>query len=456
MKNLNYDTDDLIAALATPWGESALAVIRTSGKNCIDAVSAVFENSEKIKKAAGGTLLKGYITDPGSGERIDEVVAGIYRNPKSYTGEDLVEIYTHGSLPGIRAVLAALKKGGFRDAGPGEFTLRAFLNRKMDLTRAEAVHEIITSKSRKAQSLAMARLSGNVFDRINSMKFQLRDILSGVELQLDYAEDEDDPGAGIDPSAVEAVRRELEVLASTYRIGRLYQDGVKIVLAGRTNAGKSALFNLFLKEDRSIVSDIHGTTRDYIESYISIKGVPVKLFDTAGIRNAEHPIEAEGIKRSEQIIDSSDIVIYIVDSCEGLSTEDEELLDQYGDKNIIKLWNKIDICPRQILPEGFVPVSSFTGEGFPELEKLILDTAYGGELSSLADDAVIDSERQKKHIDSAVSALQEAENAVKINVPLDLIALDLKEAMDNLGEITGEITSADILNNMFSRFCVGK
>jgi tRNA modification GTPase len=456
MKNLNYDIDDLIAALATPWGESALAVIRTSGKNCIEAVSAVFENSEKMNKAAGGTLLKGYITDPDSGERIDEVVAGIYRNPKSYTGEDLVEIYTHGSLPGIRAVLAVLKKGGFRDAGPGEFTLRAFLNKKMDLTKAEAVHEIITSKSRKAQSLAMARLSGNVFDRINSMKFQLRDILSGVELQLDYAEDEDDPGAGIDPSALEAVRKELEVLASTYRIGRLYQDGVKIVLAGRTNAGKSALFNLFLKEDRSIVSDIHGTTRDYIESYISIKGVPVRLFDTAGIRDAEHPIEVEGIKRSEQIIGSSDIVIYIVDSCEGLSDEDEELLDQYGDKNIIKLWNKIDICPSRTPPDGFIPVSSFTGEGFSELEKLILETAYGGELSSLADDAVIDSERQKKHIDSASSALQEAENAVKQNVPLDLIALDLKEAMDNLGEITGEITSADILNNMFSRFCVGK
>jgi tRNA modification GTPase len=456
MKNLNYDTDDLIAALATPWGESALAVIRTSGTNCIEAVSAIFENSEKMNKAAGGTLLKGYITDPDTGERIDEVVAGIYRNPKSYTGEDLVEIYTHGSLPGIRAVLATLKKGGFRDAGPGEFTLRAFLNKKMDLTKAEAVHEIITSKSRKAQSLAMARLSGNVFDRINSMKFQLRDILSGVELQLDYAEDEDDPGAGLDSSAIEVVRKELEVLASTYRIGRLYQDGVRIVLAGRTNAGKSALFNLFLKEDRSIVSDIHGTTRDYIESYISIEGVPVRLFDTAGIRDAEHPIEVEGIKRSEQIIGSSDIVIYIVDGCEGLSDEDEELLSQYGDKNIIKLWNKIDICPSLTLPDGFVPVSSFTGEGFPELEKLILETAYGGELSSLSDDAVIDSERQKKHIDCASSALLEVENAVKENVPLDLIALDLKEAMDNLGEITGEITSADILNNMFSRFCVGK
>ena len=277
MKNLQYDTDDLITALATPWGESALAVIRTSGKNCIEAVASVFDDSNKLKNADGNTLLRGYIIDPDTKERIDEVVAGIYRNPRSYTGEDLVEIYTHGSLPGIRAVLAALKKGGFRNAGPGEFTLRAFLNKKMDLTRAEAVHEIITSKSRKAQNLALARLSGNVFNKINIIKHSLSDILASVELQLDYAEDEDDPGAGINPEHLKKSRKELEELASTYRIGRLYQDGIKIVLAGRTNAGKSALFNLFLKEDRSIVSDIHGTTRDYIESYISIKGVPVRL-----------------------------------------------------------------------------------------------------------------------------------------------------------------------------------
>ena len=455
MKNLQYDTDDLIAALATPWGESALAVIRTSGKNCIEAVASVFDDSNKLKNADGNTLLRGYIIDPDTKERIDEVVAGIYRNPRSYTGEDLVEIYTHGSLPGIRAVLAALKKGGFRNAGPGEFTLRAFLNKKMDLTRAEAVHEIITSKSRKAQNLALARLSGNVFNKINIIKHSLSDILASVELQLDYAEDEDDPGAGINPEHLKKSRKELEELASTYRIGRLYQDGIKIVLAGRTNAGKSALFNLFLKEDRSIVSDIHGTTRDYIESYISIKGVPVRLFDTAGIREADHPVEAEGIKRSEQIIESSDIVIYLVDSCEGLSSEDENLIKLYSSRNIIKLWNKIDIC-RNDPPEGFIPVSSFTGKGFSEVEKLILETAYGGELTSVTDDAVIDSERQKMHIDNAVAALMEAEKSVKQDIPLDLIAPDIKEAMDNLGEITGEITSADILNNMFTKFCVGK
>ena len=247
----------------------------------------------------------------------------------------------------------------------------------MDLTKAEAVHEIITSKSKKAQNLAMARLSGNVFSKINSIKHSLADILSSVELQLDYAEDEDDPGAGIDSLELEKNRKELEKLAATYRIGRLYQDGIKIVLAGRTNAGKSALFNLFLKEDRSIVSDIHGTTRDYIESYISISGVPVRLFDTAGIRDVSHPVEAEGIKRSGQIIDSSDIVIYIVDSCEGICPEDEKLLEIYSRKNIIKLWNKIDIC-RTDPPEGFIAVSSFTGEGFAEVEKLVLETSYGG------------------------------------------------------------------------------
>ncbi len=455
MKNLNYDTDDLIAALATPWGESALAVIRTSGKNCIDAVASVFDSSKKMKNAGANTLVKGYIIEPDTGLRVDEVVAGIYRNPKSYTGEDLVEIYTHGSLPGIRAVLSVLGKAGFRNAGPGEFTLRAFLNKKMDLTKAEAVHEIITAKSVKAQSLAMARLSGNVFDKINSIKYSLSDILASVELQLDYAEDEDDPGAGIDISSLKESRQKLEKLASTYRIGRLYQDGIKIVLAGRTNAGKSALFNLFLKEDRSIVSDYHGTTRDFIESFISINGVPVVLFDTAGIRDADHPVEAEGIKRSAQVIDSADIIIYLVDSCKGLCGEDKELLNLYKHKEVIKLWNKIDIC-RKDPPEGFIPVSSFTGEGFSDLENIVLEKTLGAGFISITDDAVIDSERQKIHIDNAVSALLEAEKSAENNISLDLIAPDIKDAMDNLGEITGEITSADILNNMFSRFCVGK
>ncbi len=454
MNNLDYDTDDLIAALATPWGESALAVIRTSGKNCISAVASVFSDKNRILESPGNTLVKGYITDPDTGARIDEVVAGIYRNPKSYTGEDLVEIYTHGSLPGIMSVLETLRKAGFRDAGPGEFTMRAFLNRKLDLTRAEAVHEIITSKSRKAQSLAMARLSGNIFERISNIKNMIMDMLSEVELQLDYAEDEADPEAYIAPDAPARAVMELEKLASTYEAGRLFQEGVRVVLAGRTNAGKSALFNLFLKEDRSIVSDVHGTTRDYIESYISIKGIPVRLYDTAGLRHADHPVEIEGIRRSEQIIDNSDIVLYLVDGCEGLSSEDERLLKLYDGKKTIKLWNKVDIC-RNAVHEGFVPVSSFTGEGFSEVEELILEKTGAGGIT-ITDDAVIDSERQKILLENAVQSLKMAEKAVQGKVPLDLLALDLKEAMDYLGEITGEITSADILNNMFSRFCVGK
>ncbi len=272
MKYGNYNTDDLITALATPWGESALAVIRTSGDGCIEAVAKVFRGGKDISLAAGNTMHYGILADPLSGKTADEVVAGIYRNPKSYTGQDMVELFCHGSMPGITAVMEVLHNAGFRDAEGGEFTLRAFLNGKMDLTRAEAVNEIVKSKSGKAMELALARLSGVVFKKIDSIKAVISGVLAGIELQLDYAEDESDTEAFTDIDKIDNAISMLSELSATYRIGVIIQEGVKAVLTGRTNAGKSSLFNLLSRTDRSIVSEYHGTTRDYIESFISIRG----------------------------------------------------------------------------------------------------------------------------------------------------------------------------------------
>ena len=444
-----YDTEDLIAALATPWGESALAVIRTSGTGSVEKVASIFKGNKDITKLPGYSLAFGMLMD--GDKAVDQVVLGIYRAPKSYTGEDMVEIFCHGSLPGIQAVLELLHKSGFRDAQPGEFTMRSFINGKVDLTKAEAVNELILAKSRQAQRLALDRLSGSIFDAIDQAKHLLTDILAAVEIQLDYAEDEADPAAGFDMDTLDKAADILSRLAATYQVGKLYKEGIRIALAGRTNAGKSKLFNLFLKEDRSIVSDIKGTTRDYIESSVAINGIPAVIIDTAGLRNSDDPVEAEGIRRSNLVIENSDIILYLVDSTEGLTDEDTAFIKEHP---CIPLWNKIDKTDAAA-PSGVVPISAATGAGFDELEKLIYTKAMGrGRLD--AGEAVIDSQRQKDLIDRALDAIGKVKAGMAAQMPLDVVAVDLEEAACALGELTGEITSSDILENMFSRFCVGK
>jgi len=454
MKYYEYDTDDMIAALATPWGESAIAAIRTTGQGCIEALSAVFNGQKNLGKSRPYSMNYGTLKDPGTGKKIDEVIIGIYKKPRSYTGQDMAEIFCHGSMAGITEILKMLRSIGFRDAKPGEFTLRAFLNGKMDLTRAEAVNEIVKSKSIKAMDLALQRLSGTVFNRINHIKNLVAEILAEIELQLDYSEDEADPEASLDKGKIEKAISLLKELSSTYKIGKIIQDGVSVVLAGKTNAGKSSLFNLFNKTERSIVSEYHGTTRDYIESFLLIGGIPVKLYDTAGLRDSDNPVEEQGIKKSIEIIQKSDIILYIIDGNAGIDTDDISWMDSLDPNKLIKIWNKADIALEKS-PDDFINISALTGEGFKELESEI-EKRIGTEKFEISDSVVIDSERQKNLIDEALKALSNSIVSIKENMPLDLIAVDIKEALDNLGEITGEVTSFDILELMFTNFCVGK
>ena len=288
-----YDPDDRIAALATPWAESAIGVIRVSGAGSIEAVDALFAGSRSLTEAEPRKLFLGTLRDPSSEEALDEVMAVSFKGPASYTGQDCVELYCHGSLPGLQKILSLLFRSGFRQASPGEFTFRAFVNGKMDLTRAEAVQEIVSAKSGKAQAMALNRLSGAVETHINRMKSLAVGIAASFEIQLDYPDDEvETPEPPL--KELDEIEKDLRVLIDSYQVGRIYQEGVVVALAGRTNAGKSSLFNLFLKEDRSIVSDIHGTTRDFLESWISLGGIPIRLYDTAGLRKSEDPIEEEG------------------------------------------------------------------------------------------------------------------------------------------------------------------
>ena len=454
MKDLAYDPDELIAALATPWGESALAVVRTSGAGSIERISEIFSAPKRLVSAQPNTLVHGRLLDPTTRAVVDEVVLAVYRAPRSYTGQDAVELFCHGSIPGVQGVLAALKGAGFRDAGPGEFTLRAFLNKKMDLTRAEAVQEIVRAKSREAQSLALHRLSGAVEERIDAAKERLKGLSSTIEIQLDYPEDE--VGGEMESSLpeVRAAGEELGALLATYRTGRLYQEGIRVALCGRTNAGKSSLFNLLLREERSIVSEVHGTTRDFIESWITLQGVPISLFDTAGLRASSDVVEAEGIRRSERIIENADLLVYLVDATEGVSAEDESFLKSVPAERTIRVWNKVDRTDERP-PEGYIAMSTLTGTGVVPFTNEILSRAAGSGGAG-SSDVVIDSRRQKELIERSLEALGHVTEGIETNVPADAIAMDLRDALDALGEITGEVTSADILNTMFANFCVGK
>jgi len=455
---------DSIAALATPWGESALAVIRVSGADCLRLLAPVFEpasaTGKTLDEVPGHTVHRGVITAPGENGRreiVDEVLAAVYRGPKSFTGEDGAELFCHGSPIIIRRLLALLEETGFRFAGPGEFTLRAFLNGKLDLTQAEAVNEVVRAKTDRARAIALNRLSGAIEQKIDQIKSILVRLSAAVELRLDYPDDEIEQG-GKTPAQEEAARcqKELQQLLSTYRIGKIYQEGISVVLAGSTNSGKSTLFNRMLREDRAIVSEIHGTTRDYLEGVVSVEGIPVRLYDTAGYREQAEGVEAEGIRRTDSIVSNADIILYLVDGESGFTAKDEEFLHGGGGgKRLIPLWNKIDRRGGRP-PEGFIPISAKEGRGLEELGRAIAGKFLTGVATVDSGEPIIDSLRQKGLLERALQGIKDFRAGLKIGQPWDVLAVDLKEALDALGEITGEVTSQDILDQIFSRFCVGK
>jgi len=467
MDTNSFYPQDSIAALATPWGESALAVIRVSGVHSLRLLDSLFRPAcpgrPTLVDLPGHTVHHGAIMaaeGEGEPEIVDDVLVAVYRGPKSFTGEDGAEIFCHGSPVIIRRVLSLLTEAGFRFAGPGEFTLRAFLNRKLDLTQAEAVNEVVRAKSDRARAIALNRLSGAIEHKIDQIKQAVLRLSAAVELGLDYPEDEiedSDPAAAEQEAAL--CQEQLERLLATYRIGKLYQEGISVVLAGRTNSGKSTLFNRMLREDRAIVSEVHGTTRDYLEAVVTIDGIPMKLYDTAGYRDQADSIEAEGMRRTDSIVAAADLVLYLVDAEKGMAHQDEEFLDDRGQAGrTIPVWNKIDTrgVGQASNPSGFVAISAKEGKGFEALSRRIIEAVLDGAASVDSGEPIIDSLRQKRLLERACRGIEDFRRGLKDSQPLDVLAVDLKEVLDALGEITGEVTSQDILNQIFSDFCVGK
>jgi tRNA modification GTPase len=463
----SYGDDSPIAAFATTPGNSALTIIRCSGKGSIEAAASVFSKPEKLKQAAGNTVFYDWITY--NGEKIDAVLVSIFRSPKSFTAEDSLDISCHGGSSAGKAVMAALKAAGFRNALPGEFTFRAFMNGKIDLTKSESVMELVSAKTDTGRQHAISRLSGSLEKEINEIKSLLVQALAAAEIYLDYSEDEigsdTDEEAGILPNkniALQAMAR-IKKLSDSWQLERIYQEGVTLVIAGRPNAGKSSLFNLLLKEDRSIVTETPGTTRDWIEALVSIDGIPVRLVDTAGLRNAVDSVEKIGVERSRKLLQDADIVLYLLDGTQGFTEEDNAECKALGEviknKSVLILWNKSDIImPPEPFPVSYytpICISAKTGEGLDSLYRTVTSSIFSRS-SDMPSDISLGTVRQKDLIDEASSYLDEALVLSENEEPLDLIAPLLREAVNSLGKITGEVSSADILEEMFSRFCVGK
>jgi tRNA modification GTPase len=455
-----YGSDEPIAAIATPLAPAALGIIRTSGKGAVALLAKLFSRPRSLEAAKSRSLVHGWVLSPG-GEAIDEVLVGVFRAPHGFTGEDAAEIYCHGGIAVPTALFRLLTAHGFREALRGEFTLRAYLNGKVDLTRAEAVREIIDAKTAEAGAHAAERLAGRLFAEIDAVKRQLVRMLAAIEAEIEYPEDENALADSFDSGALKDAEMRLATLCGTWAVEKVYQEGLRVVLAGKTNAGKSSIFNMLVKEERSIVSAEPGTTRDWVEAQVSFGGIPARLFDTAGIREAASEIEREGIRRTESLVKSADVTLYVVDAEAGMSAEDAAFLRGTAG-SVIALVNKADrcgagraesVCAALSVPS--VPFSAKTGERVGALADAVRAMVCGGGANP-ASRGGLGTERQKKAAESALGAARHALAALEEGFAPDAVAADIEEALDFLGEITGAVTPENILETVFSQFCLGK
>lgn len=447
--------EDTITAIATPIGVGALAIVRISGKSSIAVADKIFSGKQSVADVNSHTIHYGKIFDD-AGNLIDDVILSVFRAPNSYTGEDLVEISCHGNPLIAQKIINEILKHNVRIAEPGEFTKRAFLNNKLDLAQAEAVADIISSRTDASLRGARNQLDGILSKSVSTLRQSLIDILSFIELELDFAEEDLEFIARGDlGKKTELIIQNIDNLLKTFNFGKVLRDGVNVAIVGKPNVGKSSLLNYLLKESRAIVSHIPGTTRDIIREEISIDGILFKLFDTAGIRYSQDIIEIEGIKRSNDAIKNADLILFINDVIQGYSSDLYEDLCQLNVRDrIIKVVNKYDLCIASKVPDA-IYISALTGEGLDTLISEMKKKALGGE--SYSEKSVIVSNiRHFRCLTAAKNSLESSLSSIKENLSGEFIAIDVRDAVNSLGEIIGEVTSDDLLNNIFSKFCIGK
>lgn len=451
---------DTITAISTPLGEGAIGIVRLSGTDALAIAQSVFKG-KNLEQVASHTINYGHIIDPKTGTIIDEVMVSVMLAPKTFTRENVVEINTHGGIAVTNEILQLLIRQGARMAEPGEFTKRAFLNGRVDLTQAEAVMDIIRAKTDKAMTIAVKQLDGSLSQLINDTRQEILNTLAQVEINIDYPEydDVEEMTTALLREKTQEFQSLLENLLRTAKRGKILREGLSTAIIGRPNVGKSSLLNNLLREDKAIVTDIAGTTRDVIEEYVNIKGVPLKLVDTAGIRETDDLVEQIGVERSKKALQEADLVLLVLNASEKLTDQDRALLNLSQDSNRIILLNKTDLEQKielEQLPDDYIPISVLTNQNINLIEDRINQLFFDNAGLVEQDATYLSNARHISLIEKAVQSLEAVNDGLALGMPVDLLQVDLTRTWEILGEITGDAAPDELITQLFSQFCLGK
>ena len=456
--------DDIIAAISTPLGSGGIGIVRMSGTGCIDLADTLFQGKKKLTQKATHTLSYGKIIDGKNGEVIDEVLVSVMKAPHTYTKEDIVEINCHGGFLVTQRVLQAVLVAGARLAEPGEFTKRGFLNGRIDLTQAEAIIDLIQSKTELSRQAAVNQLEGRLKTQVREMRNDVMDMIASIEAVIDYPEHdvEEETYDTMEKGTKQLLKHMEKLLAGADR-GKILREGLQTVIVGKPNVGKSSLLNWFLEEERAIVTDIPGTTRDTVEEYINIDGIPIKIVDTAGIRETGDVVEKMGVEKSKTYAEQADLILMMLDASRPLEQEDKEILSFIQGKHTIVLLNKADLeqklshaeLEQYVSKKQILSVSVKHNTGFDALIDAIKTMFFSGQTAT-ADDALLGNTRHKTALFQAKEAMERCLVTIQTRMPEDFISMDLQDASHALGEITGDVTDEEIIDRIFTKFCLGK
>jgi tRNA modification GTPase len=461
VKKMEFDT---IAAIATPMGEGGIAIIRVSGPESIKAVDKLYRGKSDLSTVDSHTIHYGHLVDPQCGQKIEEVMVSILRAPRTYTREDVVEVNCHGGIVSVKKVLQYILDEGVRLAEPGEFTKRAFLNGRLDLSQAEAVIDFIRAKTDKAMDIALQQVDGRLSKLVRKLRQELIETLAHIEVSIDYPEhDVEDFTHQLMLSKCSVVQEEIKTLLQTAEQGKILREGLATVIVGRPNVGKSSLLNALVHDNKAIVTEIPGTTRDVIEEYVNVRGVPLKLVDTAGIRETEDLVERIGVERSREVLKRADLILLVLNHAEALSLEDRQLIELVKGMKTIIIINKTDLEGQISLDEvkalnansPVITTSIKEEEGITDLEQAIADLYFAGDLET-GDITYVSNARHISLLRQSEKSIVDAIEGIELGMPIDIVQIDILKTWELLGEIIGDAVSESLLDQLFSQFCLGK
>ncbi|BFL79465.1 tRNA uridine-5-carboxymethylaminomethyl(34) synthesis GTPase MnmE [Staphylococcus hominis] len=456
---------DTITSISTPMGEGAIGIVRLSGPEAVEIGDKLYKGKKKLKDVPSHTINYGHIIDPETDEVVEEVMISVLRAPKTFTREDIIEINCHGGILTINRILELTMTHGARMAEPGEYTKRAFLNGRIDLSQAEAVMDFIRSKTDRASKVAMNQIEGRLSDLIKQQRQSILEILAQVEVNIDYPEYDDVEDATTEFLLAQSkkIKNEIDQLLETGTQGKIMREGLSTVIVGKPNVGKSSMLNNLIQDNKAIVTEVAGTTRDVLEEYVNVRGVPLRLVDTAGIRDTEDIVEKIGVERSRKALSEADLILFVLNNNEPLTEEDRTLYEVIKNEDAIVIVNKTDLERQLDIEEvktmiGDTPLiqtSMLKQEGIDELELQIRDLFFGGEVQN-QDMTYVSNSRHISLLKQARQTIQDAIDAAEAGIPMDMVQIDLTRTWELLGEIIGESASDELINQLFSQFCLGK